>query len=124
MIQKVSTKITGDKGEEIACAYLNENGYSIVNRNWKNKHEEIDIIAEKDNTLIVVEVKTRIAPVLNSPESSVTSSKQKLLIKAADAYSQLSNKNYDIRFDIITVLISENSHKIEHIQDAFYPKVK
>jgi putative endonuclease len=115
---------TGNKGETLACEYLENKGYKVLYTNWHSRHREIDIIASHKNELIVVEVKTRIAGSLLSPESSVGYKKQRLIIEAADAFIQKHDVNLDVRFDIISVVYNGQGFEIEHIENAFYPKSK
>ena len=76
----------GKKGEEIAAQYLSEKGYEILERNWRNRHKEIDIIAKDGNELVIVEVKTRQNDEHGEPDLAVTLPKQTRLIYAANAY--------------------------------------
>ncbi|MBI5218707.1 MAG: YraN family protein [Bacteroidia bacterium] len=115
---------TGKRGEEIATEYLKDNGYKILAVNWQNKHQEIDIIAEKNNVLIIAEVKSRTAPCLVEPEQAVTLNKQKLLIRAANAYIYINKIDKEVRFDIISIVFSSKDPKLEHIIDAFYPRAR
>ncbi len=112
---------TGKKGEELAANYLEKKGYKILNKNWRSGHNEIDIIAGKDNFIVVVEVKTRRTNYFGEPAEFVTKAKQKLLVKAANSYVIQNKINEEVRFDIISVLYNSNNHKIYHIEDAFYP---
>ena len=80
--------IVGKKGEEIAKKYLLENGYIIRHCNWRYRKNEIDIIAEKNNLLLVVEVKTRTNEYFENPKDAVTRQKQKFIIQATEAYIQ------------------------------------
>jgi putative endonuclease len=111
---------TGKKGEDLAVEYLSQNGYVILERNWHNNHQEIDIIATKNDELAIVEVKCRTGNPLMEPQLFVTRSKQQLLIKAANAYIKLKNIEMDTRFDIIAITLGTTTH-IEHIEGAFYP---
>ena len=77
---------TGALGEELACRYLEAKGYSILERNWRSGHRELDLIAQRGPTLAIVEVKTRSAGSLLRARDSVTQRKQSLLIQAADHY--------------------------------------
>jgi putative endonuclease len=77
---------TGKAGEELAVKYLRSKGYTILETNWRLGRNEIDIIAEADHCLVVVEVKTRHSTDFGNPESFVTREKQRLLIRAANAY--------------------------------------
>lgn len=112
--------ITGKHGEEIAEAFLRENGYKIVNRNYRCRLGEIDIIAAKENTLIFVEVKTRSHQRYGLPRESVTFAKQKVIIKTAQQYIQrfkIIDKLF--RFDVIEVYYDKQPIKVVHIENAF-----
>ena len=71
---------TGKKGESIAMNFLSNKGYHILATNWQSNHQEIDIIAGKDDLLVIVEVKSRKSNYFGEPEASVTRQKQKMLI--------------------------------------------
>lgn len=115
--------LLGKKGEEIARLYLIENGYEIRHLNWRFRKNEIDIIAQKNNLLIVVEVKTRANDYFESPKEAVTRNKQRFIIKATEAYINEYNINLETRFDIIAITLFDKHDKIEHIQDAFQPNL-
>jgi len=110
----------GTLAEELATNFLVENGYKILQKNFRYQRAEIDIIAEFQNQIIVVEVKARGTDIFMAPEEAVTKTKIKLLVLAADQYLKHHNINQEVRFDIITVL-PDNSGKLEikHLQDAF-----
>ncbi len=110
----------GKIGEELAVAYLLRKGYSILERNFRYDRAEIDIIAQKDEVLAVVEVKTRNSAVFGNPQDFVTPSKIKLLVKAANEYVVSRNLDKEIRFDIIAVLKNKSTEKIDHYPNAFY----
>ncbi len=112
---------TGMKGEVLALQYLESKGYVIKEINWRWSHYEIDIIARMGNTLIVAEVKTRSNAHFGYPEISVDDKKQTHLARAAEEYMEIHNLEMDVRFDIISVLLSENGVQIEHFEDAFFP---
>ena len=114
----------GKKGEKIAEEYLLKKEYKILHKNWQDRHKELDIVAEKDNFLIVVEVKSRTQDYFELPSDAVTRKKQRLIIKATNTYIEKYNIDLEVRFDIISILFSNKSYKIEHIEDAFYPIVK
>jgi putative endonuclease len=115
--------ITGKKGEDVAQHYLTQNGYKIRNLNWRFRKNELDIIAEKDNCLVVVEVKTRTSEYFESPKETVTRKKQKFIIAATQAYIEEFNINMEVQFDIVGVSFLNFETKIEHIQDAFQPSL-
>ena len=111
----------GKRGEEIALAHLQKQGYKIEAINWRYKKAEIDIMAWKDDYFVVVEVKTRTSTEFESPKEAVTLGKQKHLVRAADAYIQEKEIEKECRFDVVSVLIQNNNVSIEHIEDAFQP---
>ncbi|MTH15259.1 YraN family protein [Flavobacterium sp. LC2016-01] len=114
----------GKKGEELAVEFLQQNDYKILDRNWTFQKAEIDIIAQKDSTLAIVEVKTRSSLDFGSPQDFVKQKKIQLLIKAVNAYINDREKDFNddlnIRFDIIAIHKTEETFAIEHITDAFY----
>lgn len=115
----------GALGEQIALEYLLGLGYQILETNWVCGHKEVDIIAKDDDTIVIVEVKTRRSSFLVEPEATVDIFKQRHLIWAANTYVNRYQYDLDVRFDIISIVIDRNNEKrIEHIQDAFYPSYK
>ena len=111
----------GKRGEELATQYLTEKGYEILERNWRNKHKEIDIIAKDGDCLVIVEVKTRQTDEYGDPDIAVTRQKQWRLISAANAYVFQNKLDIDTRFDIISIVFHDDEPIIEHIEDAFLP---
>ncbi|MEI7491523.1 MAG: YraN family protein [Bacteroidota bacterium] len=111
----------GKKGEDLAAEYLLSKGYKILARNFRAGKAELDIVAFDGKTLVIVEVKTRNTNYFGEPEQWVTPSKQKLLIRAANAYVKLRAIKGEIRFDVISVIADEHGTEIRHIPDAFYP---
>lgn len=111
----------GKKGEEIAARHLNGKGYKIIQRNWRYAKDEIDIIAETEDFIVFVEVKTRSTRFFGEPEESVTDQKEKFVIRAADEYINQKEIDKEARFDIISIIIDGNKQSIRHIEDAFYP---
>src|SRR5690606_38292386 len=95
----------GTEGETIAANHLVKQGYKILERNWRFGKEEIDIIAQKEDTLVVVEVKARFSNFFGEPEEFVSRAKQKHLIKASQAYIEKHNLDLEVRFDIIGVIV-------------------
>ncbi|WP_281227444.1 YraN family protein [Flavobacterium aquiphilum] len=110
----------GKLGEDLAVDYLKKNGYSILDTNWTFQKAEIDIIAQKDNTLAIVEVKTRSSIDFGLPQDFVKPKKIQLLVKAVDAYVNQKNLDLDVRFDIVAVHKEGKSFVIEHLINAFF----
>ncbi|MBQ0152190.1 MAG: YraN family protein, partial [Chryseobacterium sp.] len=110
----------GKVAEDLAVDFLEKAGYKILVRNFRFRHAELDIIAQKDELVVVVEVKARNSDAFISPQEAVTKSKIKLIILATDHYLATFNPNKEVRFDIISVQPDESGKlAIEHLPDAF-----
>ena len=113
--------ILGKKGETIAKGYLLEKSYTILEKNWRYLKAEVDLIVQNDDFIVFVEVKTRSSSNYGDPESFVSGKQQKMIINAANEYIIKNNIEREARFDIISIIISNNTEEIRHIEDAFYP---
>ncbi len=109
----------GNEGELRAQAYLREQGYTIRHTNWQAGKQELDIVAEKDGWLVVIEVKTRSSVRFESPEDAITLKKIKNIVWATESYIRRFQWQGETRFDVITVIPRGQSFVIEHIEDAF-----
>jgi len=119
-------KELGATGENMAVRYLKNLGYQILERNYRIRLGEIDIIAEHGRDLVFIEVKTRSGGLYGSPFDSVTTPKQKQLAKVALEYMSRHNcADRPARFDVVGVLMGEGKAeqsqdvKIELVQNAF-----
>ena len=113
---------TGKKGEDLAVKFLKEKGYEILETNWRFRRSEVDIIAKDGAILVFVEVKTRSYDYFGKPESFVSTRKKVLLQDAASAYMRKINHTWEIRFDIIGILMQNPTNiEINHFEDAFFP---
>jgi len=110
----------GKLGEDKAASYLIEGGYEIVARNHRYKKSEVDLICQKDGLLVFVEVKTRSSREFGEPETFVSHSQQKAIIKAAEAYMLEIEWPGDLRFDIIAIVKNRDTEELMHLKDAFY----
>ncbi|MDO9136562.1 MAG: YraN family protein [Lutibacter sp.] len=110
----------GELGENLAVEELEKNGYEIVERNWRYKKAEIDIIARKNEVLAIVEVKTRSSDYFGDPQDFVNTKKIKMLVEAVNEYVNSKDLEVEVRFDIIAIIINENKLTIEHLEDAFF----
>ncbi|MBN2136029.1 MAG: YraN family protein [Acidobacteria bacterium] len=111
----------GNKGERIARRMIRRKGFKIIESNFTTKYGEIDIIAERKDLVIFVEVKTRTSDDFGNPEDAVTYPKQKKISQTAKYYVH-KNKlwNKDLRFDIIAVKsFSPFKRETHWIEDAF-----
>ena len=119
-MNKFQKTVLGRKGEEMAVAYLMDQGYRILKRNYYTRYGELDIICMHKNILVFVEVRTKTTLNYGSPEESVTKSKIKHLRKAALVYLGNGRLSYEeIRFDVIAILITGGNTRINHIPNAF-----
>ena len=112
---------TGEKGEELALKFLLDKGLVLLHSNWRSSHQEVDLVMRQGNVLVIVEVKTRLTNDFGFPEKAVNKSKQKALVKAANAYLEEFNLDLGVRFDIVSLTRIQNNWDIHHIEDAFYP---
>lgn len=110
----------GKLGENLAVEFLILHGYEILETNWTFQKAEIDIIAQKDNTLAIIEVKTRSSITFGLPQDFVKAKKIQLLVKAVNEYVTSKDLNVEVRFDIIAINKEGVEYKLEHIEDAFY----
>lgn len=123
MIEKNTKKNEfGLMGETVAVEFLLSNGYAILERNWRFRHKEIDIVAKKNNMLVIVEVKTRSSAQIVMPHAAVNREKQRFLIEAANNYVMRNNLDIEVRFDVIAIWFEGNKRVIDHIEDAFFPQ--
>ncbi len=110
----------GKSGEDIATEYLVQKGYKILERNWRLGKNEIDIIARDGDFVVIVEVKTRSSNLFAEPETAVTRDKQRILVRAANAFMNFRKQKGEVRFDVMAILIQPASQQVNHIVDAFY----
>jgi putative endonuclease len=111
---------TGKKGEELAAKFLEEKGFEVIERNFRWKRYEIDLIVKKEPFLIFVEVKTKTNTSYGLPENDVTPQKAAQVMAAAEEYIYQTGWKKEIRFDIVAIVIKGEIFDIEHIEDAFY----
>jgi putative endonuclease len=109
----------GDKGEKLAIDFLRENGYKILEKNYRYLKAEVDIIAQKEGFLVAVEVKTRSSDYFGDPQDFITPKKIKLLVSAIDYYVVQKDLDIEVRFDVIAIVYQKNNIKIEHLENAF-----
>lgn len=110
--------------EFMARTYLEQQGYLILETNWRSGHKEIDLIAKERDILVFVEVKTRRNENFGDAYEAVTPQKMRNIIAAAEAYIKKHEIDASIRFDIVTIVGNGERHEIEHIKDAFYPGIE
>lgn len=112
----------GTEGEKISEKYLKEDGYLILEKNWRFMKAEIDLIAQYEDQLVFVEVKSRTSNQYGQPEDFVSRAKQKFIARAADEYIYIRRHPGEVRFDIISILFDNfGKYQLNHIKDAFWP---
>jgi len=110
----------GKKGEQLAVDYLLKKGFEILERNYRFDKAEVDIIAKKEETLAIVEVKTRSTSDFGDPQDFVKPKQIQRLVKAVNEYVLEHGLEVDVRFDIIAIVKDNKSFSIEHLENAFY----
>ncbi|MDE6561900.1 MAG: YraN family protein [Muribaculaceae bacterium] len=123
--KKTEAREWGKQAENIVCEYLISKGYTVRERNWRpsTSKSEIDLIAQKDDTLIFVEVKARSDKELD-PAEAMTSEKIKNVVRGANSY--LRNQDFDFyyRFDVAAVSGNAEDYSLDYIEDAFLPPLR
>ena len=110
----------GKEGEQTAVDYLIKKGYTIKYRNYRYLKTEIDIIAQKDDVLAIIEVRSRSTSFIENIAETITKKKISLLVLGADHYVTENNLDVEVRFDVITILKNPKVLEIEHLENAFY----
>lgn len=115
-----TTKQIGDEGEELAAAYLESKGYTIVDRNYFFERAEVDIVAYDENCIVFVEVKLRSGTAFGTPEEFVTDEKAENIFKAAEAWIyERKMDGWPVRFDVIAIVQNKNeAPDISHFENA------
>lgn len=121
-MKKFSTQNIGEIGEEFAVKFLNKKKYKILERNYRKRFGEIDIIAENKNYIVFVEVKTRHTDSMTSAADAVNRQKQLKIIKTASLYLAENETEKFCRFDVCEVYVNSDNLKlvdINYIEAAF-----
>ena len=110
----------GVDGEQAACSFLKQKGYEILEKNYRYRKSEIDLIVKHDNWLVFVEVKTRSSSFFGYPEEFVDRKKQLMIFDAAENYMYEKDWNGNVRYDIVSIMAVKGKLEVYHIEDAFY----
>jgi len=117
----MSNKYTGTKGEEMAAEFLIQNGYKIVERNWRFKHWEVDIIASKGNCMHFFEIKTRTSDMYGHPEESISRKKMTNLRNASEEYQYLHPEWKYVQFNVLAIKMFFNQPvEIMLFEDVYF----
>lgn len=107
---------SGKRGEDLAASYLEKKGYIILERNYRYRRGEIDLIAKKENLLVFVEVKLRSKTFFGQPEDAVDEKKAEKVLTTAENYIFETDWNGEVRYDIISIV---DKKELVHFEDAF-----
>jgi putative endonuclease len=118
--KRASTKEKGQEGERLAALFLEKQGFRILDRNYRNRLGEIDIVAEDQGVLVFVEVRTLKESARHTPEETIQWKKKQRLSRTALVYVQHKGlENLPARFDVVAVEIARGRSTLRHIPDAF-----
>ncbi len=112
---------TGRLGENLAAEQLTARGYRVVARNYRHSHAEIDLIAWDGDILVFIEVKTRKNSDFGHPSGFLSAAQQKRISHAASHYMEEIDYDWEIRFDVIAVILEGPEPTVEHVEDAWFP---
>ncbi|MFN5323374.1 MAG: YraN family protein [Bacteroidota bacterium] len=121
MNQTFQSHNLGKQGEEIAARWLLKQGYTILEKRWRWKHLEIDIVAQKNELLVIVEVKSRTNAQHADPDDTISNQKLRCLYDITEHYMEVKKVQLEVRYDLITIIDHGETYTIEHIEEAFYP---
>jgi putative endonuclease len=113
-------RLFGDAGEGAAAEFLGARGYRIVARNHRCRRGEVDLIAEKGELLVFIEVRTRATGAFGGPEETVSASKQRRVVAAArDFLARRRGPERGVRFDVVAVVDGPSGPTLQHFENAF-----
>lgn len=115
--------LLGKWGEDYAQDFLEKSGYELVSRNYRFNRMEIDLIMKKDFQLVMIEVKTRYTASFGEPWRAVNYAKQKQIVRVANYFTKVIQWPHEVRFDIVSIVHNQQETKLEHIQNAFTPRI-
>jgi putative endonuclease len=112
--------VTGKKGEDLAAEYIRKLGFNILERNWRYRRSEIDLIACEENVLHFIEVKTRTSLMFGYPEEGVSKKKIKALLRGGSAYLAGNPCWKQIQYDIVSILLIDGvPPELLYIKDIY-----
>ena len=109
----------GKEGENLAVNLLQKKGYRILAKNYRYQKGEVDIIAQTDQTLVAVEVKTRSTPDFGNPQDFLKPAQIKRLLDVVDHFINEKNLDFEVRFDVIAIVKNKRGTEIQHLKNAF-----
>lgn len=116
----LARKKLGDKGEQIALEYLEKKNMKLLDKNWRSKHGEIDLVMMDGETLCFVEVRSKIGTDRGHPLETITAAKQRQIVRVSSHYLQINNlEESPVRFDAVGIVKDGEKFEITHIPAAF-----
>ena len=116
----IPSKRRGDLGEDAAARYLESRGFKVLERNWRFRQWELDLVCRDGDTVVFVEVKTRRAGSMATPADALNRKKRERLVKAASQYLTRHDLwDAPCRFDLAGVVDTGISMDVEHFENAF-----
>lgn len=110
----------GNRGEDVALRYLLSRGLQLVERNYRTRYGEVDLVLRQSGTLVFVEVKWRSSLDYGSPMEAVDDRKQQAIRSMAEQYLAEKEPDFEeIRFDVVGILAGAGNARIEYVKDAF-----
>ena len=118
--RQLNRRRVGDRGEALALEYLAEKGYTPIERNYRTRFGEIDLVVRDEGTLVFVEVKLRRGTDFGNPLEAVTPRKRARIRLVAELYLAEKGTSYDeVRFDVVGILLRAGKPEVRHVEDAF-----
>ncbi|MEO1888696.1 MAG: YraN family protein [Cycloclasticus sp.] len=114
-----STNTLGQQGEDLALAFLQKNGLTLIQRNYRSRYGEIDLVMQDKQHVVFVEVRFRSSNSFGGALLSVDRRKQSKLIKCAQQYMANESSRLGFRFDVIAISPTVSQHDIQWITNAF-----
>ena len=111
----------GKKAENLAASYLQRSGYTLLAKNFRYLKAEVDLIVQKGETLVAVEVKARSLGFFVAPHEAVSYKKIQLLVDDLVFFVQSRGLEVEVRFDLITYIFNNKTWEMQHTEGAFYP---
>ncbi len=121
-VRRLGSRALGRRGEDYAAAFLTRRGYRILEKNYRFRHEEVDLIVRRKDTVCFVEVKSRCGEAFGPPEEAVGPGKQRAIIRVALVYLQERGlTDVTVRFDVVAVLFDAGGElrRVSWIPGAF-----
>lgn len=112
----------GRHGEDLVCRFLIEEGHTVLDRNWRYGHLELDLVTMDANGIHFVEVKSRRTPMQAEPEESVNATKRRRMVRAAEGYLRVKGlEDMEYSFDVASVTFDGQRTEIRYLPEAFIP---